>query len=184
MMWIIEHLESGMFPWCVLEYRHIAQVVGKKCLMFTNVKKGAEQLKKFGNVYQESVRELLLHKACVLDPAARQIVSSKDHFEYIILGGILGDHPPRARTQKELSRLVKFPKRNLGKKQFSTDTAVLVAQELLLGKSLQSLSLQDGITIPLNKIESVDLPFTYIIKNGQPVLPAGLKRYLCHRKEF
>ncbi|MDO8555897.1 MAG: SAM-dependent methyltransferase [Nanoarchaeota archaeon] len=184
MKWVIEHLEPEVFPWCVLEYKHITQIVGKKNLVFTNVKKGAAKLKSFGQVYKQSIRELFFTNACVLDPIAEQQLNNKDHFDYIVLGGILGDHPPRARTKEELSQFVTYPTRNLGKKQFSTDTAVLVAQALLEGKKLQDLPLQEGISLQLNKVESVDLPFTYLIKNGQPVLPAGLKQFLRKRQEF
>ena len=184
MKWVIEHLEPEVFEWCFLEYKHIAQLVGKKNLIFTNVKRGAEKLKSLGEVCSQSIRELSLTNACILDPAAQQVLNKNDHFAYIILGGIIGDHPPRARTKEELSQHVPYPTRNLGKQQFSTDTAVYVAQQLLAGKKLQELSLQEGIAIQLNKIESVDLPFTYVMKDGKPMLPAGLKQHLRKRQEF
>ena len=185
MKWVIEHLEPEMFPWCVLEYAHIAEMVGKKNLLFTNVKKGAAKIKGLGRVYKESIRELQFPAAVVLDPAAKNMLSKTDaKSAYIILGGILGDHPPRARTKEELSMHVDYPVRNLGKKQFSTDTAVYVAQQLLAGKKLQFLRLQESITITLNAVESFDLPFTFVMKGGKPLLPRGLVTYLRRRQEF
>ncbi|HLD12117.1 MAG TPA: SAM-dependent methyltransferase [Candidatus Nanoarchaeia archaeon] len=183
MMFIVEHLEPDMFEWCVLEYKHIAQMVGKDNVMFTNVKKHAERLQGL-KVVRESVADLKLQNALVLDPAAKDVLSSKDKPAYVILGGILGDHPPKARTGKELSSRLPFPTRHMGKKQFSTDNAVFVARELLLGKQLKDIPLQDEIEIVLNDVESVILPFTYVLINGEPLIPPGLKEYLLERDEF
>ncbi|MBI4148313.1 hypothetical protein HY490_03415, partial [Candidatus Woesearchaeota archaeon] len=52
---VIEHLEPKVFQWCVLEYRHISQIVGKENLWFTNASLPASssRLAKFGKVFQE-----------------------------------------------------------------------------------------------------------------------------------
>ncbi|MDO8556731.1 MAG: SAM-dependent methyltransferase [Nanoarchaeota archaeon] len=183
MMFVVEHLEPDMFEWCVLEYKHIAQLVGVKKVLFTNVKKHADRLSGL-QVKRESVAELKLQSALVLDPAAKEVLSSKDKVDYVILGGILGDFPPKARTEKELSSRLSFPTRNMGKKQFSTDTAVFVAQGLLDGKKLSDFKFKDGVEIVLNDVESVELPFTYVLLDGQPLLPPGLKEHLLSREEF
>src|SRR3989344_4588506 len=38
-IYIIEHLEQKLWPWCVIEYKHISKIAGKNNLWFTNIKK-------------------------------------------------------------------------------------------------------------------------------------------------
>ena len=35
MKFIIEHLEDEVWEWCILEYRHMSEFVGKENLIFT-----------------------------------------------------------------------------------------------------------------------------------------------------
>ena len=65
-MFVIEHLEPKLFKWCLLEYAHISFFVGKKNLLFTNIKSAA--LNKFGRVESRSVKQLRFVNACILDP--------------------------------------------------------------------------------------------------------------------
>ena len=108
MKYILEHLEKRLYTWCLLEYEHISQLVGKEKLIFTNIKteKQKAKLKPFGQVESKSVINLGLNneKVCILDPFAPKTLTSEDgkRFEYFIFGGILGDYPMRARTKEEL----------------------------------------------------------------------------------
>ncbi len=184
MKFIVEHREPELFPWCLIEYKHISKIAGKENVIFTNIKKGKRELQKWGTVYKKSILQLKFPNAYVLDPSAQKTLSPQDRFDTLILGGILGDHPPRARTKKELSLKLPYPTRNLGKKQFSTDTAVYVARKIMQGKKLNDLQFRDGIEIHLNTTESVELPFTYVLRKGKPLLPPGLIKHLRERKEF
>src|SRR3989338_2394151 len=133
MKYVIEHLEPKVFKWCVLEYRHISETVGRKNLIFTNVKNGRKLLEPLGKVYKESINELKLKNACVLDISAEKTLGKADNkFDYILLGGILGDYPRRRRTRRIK---VRAEKRNLGKKQMSTDTR---SEERRVGKESRS----------------------------------------------
>ena len=76
---IIEHLEPRLWKWCLVEYRHISEIVGKRNLIFTNVKKLGEKLKDLGKVESKSVKEMNLKNACV---QARFFF----HFVYYIFG--------------------------------------------------------------------------------------------------
>ncbi|HLC55378.1 MAG TPA: SAM-dependent methyltransferase [Candidatus Nanoarchaeia archaeon] len=181
--YVIEHMEPELFEWCLIEYKNISRIVGREHLIFTSVKNDARKLKQFGAVCNEPVAQLHLQNACILDPAASKTLSSHDQFEFLIFGGILGDFPPKART-KELSSKLNYPARNLGKKQFSTDTAVYVAREIMHGKMLKDFAFQDGIKIKLNNVETVELPFTYVLIDGNPLIPPGLVRHLRQRREF
>ena len=86
------------------------------------------------------------------------------------------------RTEKEL--VIAGERRNLGKEQMSTDTAVYVAKHLIDGGSLSDLEFQDDIEIDIREGESVQLPFRYVIKDGKPLLPDGLVDFLKKRKGF
>lgn len=186
MKYIIEHLEPGMYKWCIIEYRHISEIAGRDNLIFTNIRNGADKLKGLGKVYRESVTELNFKKACILDPAAGETLcpEDKNKFGYLIIGGILGDYPMKKRTKAELSSKMDVEKRNLGKKQMSTDTAVYVAKGIIEGKKLEDFNFKDEIEVEIHEGESVVLPFRYVIVNKKPLLPKGLVEFLKKRKEF
>ncbi|MEM4263625.1 MAG: SAM-dependent methyltransferase [Candidatus Woesearchaeota archaeon] len=186
--YIIDHMEPMLFKWCILEYRHISQIVGKANLIFTNIKKEKTKLKNLGKVYSEPLEKLNLNlkKACILDPGAKKKLIPKDakKFNCFIFGGILGDYPPRARTKELVHRLPEVTTRNLGRKQMSTDTAVHVTKLIYSGKKLEELDFQDKIEIPISKGESVMLPYRYLLENKEPVLPPGLTEMLKKQKGF
>lgn len=187
-IFIIEHLEPELFPWCIYEYEHISKIVGSNNLFFTNIKKSdASKLSKFGSVFDKSVKDLKLEKVCVLDPESNTTLSASDKskFQYFVFGGILGDYPPKKRTKAELTKfLPQAETRNIGKAQMATDNAVFVTKEILNGKSFSDLKFQDNLTIQINKIESTDLPYRYVLKNGKPLISEKVVKYLKNKKEF
>jgi ribosome biogenesis SPOUT family RNA methylase Rps3 len=190
MKYIIEHMDKRLYKWSLLEYTHLAQIVGRKKLIFSNIKTASQQekLKALGNIEKKSVTQLNLSKACVLDPHATKLLTPEDSkkFEYFIFGGVLGDHPPRKRTEELTAQIpFKVEKRNLGKKQMSTNTAVLVAKMILEDKtSFDNITFQDEISVEINEFACIDLPYRYVVKDGNPVLPQGMIEFLKKRKEF
>ena len=93
-IFIIEHLEPALFPWCLLEYKHISKIVGKRNLWFTNIKdKDKNKLSKYGKVFTESIKQLInknyhCHNVkthlyftnkniCILDPEAKKTLTPK-----------------------------------------------------------------------------------------------------------
>jgi ribosome biogenesis SPOUT family RNA methylase Rps3 len=190
-IYIIEHLEPELFEWCLIEYEHISEVVGLSNLWFTNIKnsKDKKKLEKFGKVYSESVKDLIedlkLFNICVLDPESNQILEPSDSFEYYIFGGILGDYPPKKRTQEELTSFVKNCEvRNIGKEQMSTDNAVFSVKQIVSGKQFKKLKFKDGISVEINEFENVDLPYRYNLVNGKPFISKKIKEYLKKKKGF
>ncbi|MEI6850010.1 MAG: hypothetical protein WCK29_03150, partial [archaeon] len=110
-IFIIEHLEPELYEWCLIEYENISKIVGKENLWFTNVKKKDEEKKliPFGSVFEKSVKEMHLENSCILDPESDVLLSPENSspIKYFIFGGILGDYPPRKRTELELSQFMK-----------------------------------------------------------------------------
>jgi len=183
MKYIIEHLDGRVYKWCYLEYKHISETVGKKNLIFTNVKGDAGQklLSELGEVKSESVIKLNLKNACILDPVATKTITTPDckQFDYLIFGGILGDYPMQARTKSDLSDKMPDAKtRNIGEEQMSTNTAVYVVHEISNGKQLKDFEFQDDLVIPTGKGEEVILPFRYVKKDGKLIIPKGLIEHI------
>jgi ribosome biogenesis SPOUT family RNA methylase Rps3 len=188
-IFIIEHLEPKLWPWCLIEYEHISETVGKENLWFTNIKNKSDEkkLNQFGKVFKESVTKMILQNMCILDPEAKETLSPENssEFKYFLFGGILGDYPPKKRTQDELTKFIKNPKTfDIGKEQMSTDNAVYVVSQIIKGKKFEDLKFKDGVSIEINDIESVELPFRYNLVNGKPFMSPKIVEYLKKKKGF
>ncbi len=189
-VYIIEHLEPEVYPWCLIEYKNISKIVGAGNLWFTNIPQTsneAKELEKFGKVMTESASSLNLKNSCILDPDAKSTLSPQEakSFDYFIFGGILGDYPPRKRTTPELTSKIKNAQaRNIGKKQFSTDNAVFVVHEIANGKDMKDMKFKNKITIKINEIESIDLPYCYPLIKGKPQISEELVTFLKNKKSF
>ena len=183
---IIEHLESKLWPWCKIEYESISKIIPKSNLWFTNIKNN-NFLKKLGKSSKKSVKELNLKNACVLDLEASKTLTPRESkkFDYFIIGGILGDYPPKKRTKKELTNfLSKAKARNMGTKQFSTDNAVFVLKKIIQGTPLKKIKFQNKAVIKINQVESIELPYYYPLVNGKPRISEKLINYLKKKKDF
>jgi ribosome biogenesis SPOUT family RNA methylase Rps3 len=163
-------------------------MVGQENLIITNLKEtDLDKLKNFAEVKTESIanmkQKLDNDKTCVLDPAAKDVLSPKDNgfFEYIILGGILGDDPPKTRTQDEI-RLDKSARRHLGKDQFPTDNAAFVCREILAGTPIEEMEFTKDLEIEIEEGESIVLPFKYVMIDGQPLVSKEVIEIL--KKEY
>ena len=172
---IIEHLDPRLWKWSYIEYKHISDFAGKENVIFTNIHgpKTIEKLSKIGKVYTESVKELKFENACVLDPDAKETLTPKDKFDYVIMGGILGDNPPQKRTKKEITSKMNLPARNLGVRQMSTNTAGYVAWKISKGTLLEKIEFEEQLVIKVSDWEEIILDFPYVKENGKLVLPEG-----------
>ncbi|MBI2148635.1 hypothetical protein HYU23_03065 [Candidatus Woesearchaeota archaeon] len=192
MKFVIEHLSDKLYEWCLIEYRNISGIVGRKNLIFTNIKNpnDIKKLKKFGNVKKENVVKLKLKNACLLDLKAKKTLNPTEakNFDYFIFGGILGDFPEQGRTEKYLtSKLKNVEVRNLTNKQMSTDTAVLVTKLIAKGKNINEIKFVDNPSIILKngKVqEEVNFPYRYVYRKGKPVISKELIKYLKNKKDL
>ncbi len=185
-IFIIEHLDPKVWRWSLLEYKHISRIIGKRSLWITNAKKGASQLKGIARVFPQSVTTLGLKKTCILESKGKQTLQPADakKFDYFVFGGILGNHPEAAKSQVIMKKMPEARIRNLGKNQMSTDTAVLATKMILDGTQLKNIPVQHGIELEINDTESIELPYTYVLRNGKPVMPPGLAQMLKKQKGF
>ncbi len=186
-IFIIEHLESRVWRWCEIEYKHISQMVGKDKVWFTNLPRGNTFLSRYGKVLKESVKNIKLENICILDPEAKETLTPEEakKIDYLTFGGILGDYPPKKRTKKELTKFISNGiVRNIGKKQLSTDNAVYVVHTIAQGVRLENIPFKDKMEIDLKKGESIILPYRYPLVNGKPNMSKELLAYLKKKRSF
>lgn len=193
---IIEHLEPILTKWVYLEYRHVSMLVGRDHLIITNVtdEKARNELNELGRVYKKSIRilidEIEHDKAIILEPQATRRLEPNDFDTseiIVIVGGIMGDNPPKGRTWKLLTSelMGRAIPRSLGPRQLSVDGAVYVALQIASGRKLDEIPLTENIevevTSPFPGMKNiVVLPFAYPLINGKPLLAPGLVEYLKH----
>lgn len=182
---IIEHLEPVLGKWVWFEYEHASKIVGRENIIFTNVKnmEEAKKLIELGSVLSKSVKDLPFNQKSimVLDPNAKKLLEPKDFrtASCIVVGGILGDHPPAGRTEKLISWYLPFAlKRSLGRYQFSIDGAVYLANEVRKGRKLEEIPVKVGLDVRVNKYYTITLPFAFPLVNKKPLISEDLLQYL------
>ncbi|MEM0356019.1 MAG: SAM-dependent methyltransferase [Desulfurococcaceae archaeon] len=184
---VIEHLEDNISIWLILEYRQASLIYGRENIMFTNVpNKYHKLLNKFGRVTSDSIVELVRrgdikpYELIVLDPLAKEPLTYNDLVEskYVVIGGILGDHPPRGRTRTYITNnLGNVKARNIGDKQYSIDGSVYVVKYLLDNRNFLNYKFVDSIEIVTNH-GLIILPYRYPVDGDNVVIADGLIEYL------
>ncbi|MBD3319105.1 hypothetical protein GF342_04315 [Candidatus Woesearchaeota archaeon] len=181
-IYIIEHLDRTVYQWSFFEYRHISKLVGKKNLWITHTK--SSRLKEFAKIIPQSVLDLDLKNACILDPLAEETLTPEDNFEYYIFGGILGDDPPTEKTKKFLSSKSSLPTRNLEPEQMATDNAVYMTKLIADGTPIESIPVVTDVELDLREGESVILPYKYVLVNGKPLICKAIMEKLKKGESF
>lgn len=178
MKYVIEHMDPEMFQWCVVEYRHAAEGVGRENFILTNAGEQETSQLEGLDVRKKNAASLGLKRVCVLDPAAEKTLEPADaqRFDHLVFGGILGDYPPKART-RELA-VPGAERRNLGKDQFSTDNAVMVAKQIIGGKKLSELKFQQDFVVEMDEGEEIILPYKYLLVDGKPFISDKIIEYV------
>lgn len=179
MLFIIEHLDPEIYEWSKEEYKHIVEVLGKEKVLFTNVRDNSQL--DFANTTDKSVKEMNNRRICILDPEAEQTLSpeDKEKFDTFVFGGILGNDPPEKRTEQELSSQIKAEIRNIGKKQMSTDTAVIVSWKILNGKKFENIKFVDDPEIEIEDGLSTIMPYRYLDDGtGKPLISLNVRELM------
>jgi ribosome biogenesis SPOUT family RNA methylase Rps3 len=191
---IVEHLERCISPWLLSEYSYVVEIFGRDAL-FTNVRsrRAREILEDLGaRVEERGVVELVrsgaILRPLVLDPKAPQELRPIDiyNFDAVIIGGIMGEHPPRGRTFREI--VAKLPSntvsRNLGRYQLTIAGAAYVLRKVAEGRELGQLDIRFGLrfTVKLGNYEvEIELPYAFPYEDGRPVLPRNYLEVISAR---
>ena len=87
---IVEHMEEELFRWCLIEYRRIRGAVGANNFLVTNLQAAQDFATEPRSVLGLGIP---LERICLLDSEATQELTPEDaqRFDYILLGGILGN---------------------------------------------------------------------------------------------
>lgn len=189
---VIENCEDTISPWLLLEYRHASMIYGKEYLLFTNIPRKYHRLmSKLGSVLEESIVELVNTgrvdpgELIVLDPRSRERLSRDILLStrYVVIGGILGDHPPRGRTYMYITSRLPSDTRayNIGEGQYSIDGSVYYVNYLLSHSDLSEFRYIDGVSVE-TEYGHIYLPYRYPIVDDKPLLADGLEYYLKYRK--
>ena len=66
----------------------------------------------------------------------------------------------------------------------TADTAMTVALEILNGTKFEDLKFEDRPTFKLNQYESIEMPFRYLVKEGEIVLADGMRELWSEQNDF
>ncbi len=179
---IIEHLETGVNRWLLAEYEFVEQLFSGSTLI-TNVKARDHiyPLSSIAPTMRISVVEMLRDRedVIVLDPQATKLLEPEDldNCSAIVIGGIMGDHPPRGRTKTFVSnKMPKAKKRSLGSYQFTIAGAAYMLKMIASGRRINDINIVVGLKISreLGKgiTHVIELPYAFPVdESGNPVLP-------------
>lgn len=194
---VVDNWEEVLSPWLLSEYSFVAGTF-KNDLVFTNVT-NKEMLQKLNTVAKatpKSLREFLaesgipVSKVIILDPAAHEELRPEDlsKAEAVVIGGIMGDHPPKKRTYELItSKLPEATARNLGREQLTIAGAAYVLKKISEGLTLRDLDIRFGLTIKLDILNSsveIFLPYAFPYEGGEPVLPKEYFRIIAMRSLY
>ncbi len=185
---VVEHLEWKTTRWLVEEYIEVVRVAREAGVraVFTNVWDPALAaiLERAGAVVHSKPGWEVLDtgRAIVLDPWAEKRLEPWEAAwaRYLVVGGIMGDHPPRGRTRYISFMYTAAAKRNLGPHQLSVDGAARVALEVARGSSLDEIKLVVGVKFEVEGLPGlgsveVELPFAYPVgPDGSPLIARGV----------
>ncbi len=187
---VVEHMEELPTRWLLSEYEEAYEEAEKHGLQLI-----------IAGVREESLQALLWRRGIpfthrsswelqcrppviVLDLRAEKRLEpwEASSSTCLIVGGIMGDYPPRGRGRLLLMRHPGAVARNLGPEQMSIHTAVWAASEVATGRRVTELRLAGpgrfSIRSLLGEIE-VELPFAYPAdEDGRPIVPGRVKKVL------
>ena len=180
----VEHLEEELGRWLLAEYRNSYRIAGD-LLLITGIEIPGipSTAKRLHEITDPS-------RLIILDPQAEEELKPEDlpGRDGIVVGGILGSHPPLGRTKKLLSdRLPQAVKRNIGRYQFSIDGSVYIALQIIRGKKLRDIPFTVGVTIKrkLGLVEhEIHLPYAYPLVDGKPLLSEELIELLVGSSNY
>jgi len=187
---VVEHMEGGGSRWLVEEYVEAFESVNGLGLRFvvSGVRDhvlGAVLSRRGVPWVWEHAWELgCRDPVIVLDMRAPRVLEPWEAraASCLVVGGIMGDHPPRGRGMLLVWGFPGASVRSLGEMQMSVHTASVVAAMIARRRRLVDIGLvgpgRFTIRGPLGEIE-VELPYAYLAgRDGSPVVPERIRRVL------
>ncbi len=185
---VIDNLEVKASRWVVEEYVeafHVARSSGFKLYVSGLVTPELEALLARRGVEILGDSRSLCNRpdSILLDLWAEKTLDPLEAWgaSCFIIGGIMGDHPPRGRTRLLYDKYPYAARRNIGPLQFSVDGTVKVLVKILKGMKVEEIKVEYPVTLevktPLGTIV-VELPYAYPLEGERPMVPEGIVRLI------
>jgi ribosome biogenesis SPOUT family RNA methylase Rps3 len=183
---VIEHLEEHLGRWLLLEYENLSKHIGQENIIYSNIKRESwiYKLQGLGEVWRDSILEYpYKERLIILDPTAEKMLKPRDIKEedMIVVGGILGDAPPKHRTYRYItSRLIDDGVRafNIGREIYPIDASAIIAYYIYKGKTLEEINCVKRLEVRYSDKSILVLPFSYPVIDGEVVIHPKLLEYL------
>lgn len=176
---ILEHLEPCINRWLLKEYEYVASLYRSR-LIITNVKNfdHISVLSKYAEIRSGSVTDILrdVEDVIVLDLKADKELDPQElkTAKYVVIGGIMGSHPPKGRTWLYItSKLPKAKPRNIGPYQYTIAGATYVLKSIEQGKRVSEIKFVYSLKTKkvLSGIEvEVILPYAFPVDDDNNVV--------------
>ncbi|MEN2999956.1 MAG: hypothetical protein ABDH61_05220 [Acidilobaceae archaeon] len=186
-MIVIENLEERVGRWAVAEYAEASRVARERGveLVVSGYVTGeleAAMGRRGVRVMRDAARVLNRPDVILLDLWAPKTLGPEEALtaRAFVVGGILGDHPPRGRTMLLYDSYSSAARRNLGPYQLSVDGAVKVLLQVLEGKRVSEIPLVSPLRLNIEALTRAEvvLPFAYPVREGKPWISEELVELL------
>lgn len=185
---IVDNWEACPSPWLLAEYKYVAELF-RESLTIVNVRNAVmrQALEGVARTNSSDLTEFIEFKAIpqerllILDPSAKEELRPEDlrRVDAVVIGGIMGDHPPKRRTRELISK--KYPQavtKNLGKEQLTIAGSAYVLKRISEGLNLKDIDLRFGLKVELKILDTditIYLPYAFPYEKDTPILP---KKYI------
>lgn len=185
---VIDNLEPKATRWVVEEYSESARVAKSKGLelyvtgLITSELEASLSRRGVGILWDS--RSLCNRPdSILLDLWAEKTLDPLEVWgaRCFVIGGIMGEHPPRGRTRLLYDKYPYAARRNLGKLQFSVDGTVKMLVKVLEGRRVEEVEIVYPLTLELKTpmgLMVVELPYAYPLESGKPMIAEGIVRLL------
>lgn len=185
---VIDNMETRVTRWIVEEYYESARVAeshGLELYISGLLTGELEALlaRRGVRILRDSVSVCNRPDSILLDLWADKTLDPGEVWgvRCFIVGGIMGDHPPRGRTRLLYDKYPYAARRNLGKLQFSVDGVIKMLVKVLEGRSVGEIEIAYPVTLELRGLRgviTVELPYAYPVEGGKPAIAEGVVRLL------
>ncbi|MDM7274961.1 MAG: hypothetical protein P3X22_002400 [Thermoprotei archaeon] len=185
---VIDNMEAYVSRWLIAEYSEASRVAEERGvnlyvaglvpgeLESILAKRGVRILREAESLCNRPDAVLLDMRAPkTLDPMEAEGASC------FIVGGIMGDRPPRGRTILLYHKYPYAARRNLGTLQLSVDGTVKVLTKILSGTPMSEIKVVYPVKLAINSpmgLVEVELPFAYPVERGEPWIPGEVVKLL------
>jgi len=182
---VVENLEERLTRWALSEYVEAFELAwerGIPLIVSGLLDPLKESLLKSKGLLVSREASRAFNRPCsiLLDLRAERSLSCDEARNAcaLIVGGIMGDHPPRGRTALLYDKYTYAARRNLGRLQLSVEGAVRVLAWMISeGRKLEDLEFKWPVRVSvriMGREAEVELPFAYPVSGGRVLVPGRI----------